>query len=308
MSSASSAAKSAAEPVLVLTGPTASGKSDLALPVAERLGAEILSLDSMAVYRRMDVGTAKPDAGERARVPHHLIDLVEPWEHFDTARYLAAAEAVLADVRARGRRALFVGGTALYLMGLRKGFFSGPSADPALRSRLEAEELAQPGTLHARLMQVDPDAAARIHRNDLRRLVRALEVFERTGQTITARQQQFAAQDRFDLRLVAVRVTREEVSRRIKARTQRMFQRGLLDEVKAIVAAGGFSRQAGQAIGYAQCLEFLAGRLRSDALVESVQQATRQLVRKQETWFRKMTELRQVEGSVDAVLAAFTTP
>jgi tRNA dimethylallyltransferase len=299
-------ASSPADPVLVLTGPTASGKSEIALEVAERLGAEILSLDSMAVYRRMDVGTAKPDAAERARVPHHLIDLVEPWEHFDTARYLAAAEAALAELRARGRRALFVGGTALYLMGLRKGMFAGPSADAALRARLEQEERDQPGSLHARLLQVDPEAAARIHKNDLRRLVRALEVFESTGKPITEWQQQFAAQDRFTLVLVGLRVTREAVSRRIKERTQRMFERGLLEEVKAIQAAGGFSRQAGQAIGYAQCLEFLAGRLRSDALMESVQQATRQLVRKQETWFRKMAELRQVECGVAAVLAAFT--
>ncbi|MGC1275510.1 MAG: tRNA (adenosine(37)-N6)-dimethylallyltransferase MiaA, partial [Planctomycetaceae bacterium] len=161
----------------VLAGPTASGKSAAGLALAERIGGEILSLDSMAVYRGMDVGTAKPSIEDRTRVPHHLIDLVEPSENFSVAEYLALAERACRDVVSRGRTPLFVGGTGLYLRSLLRGVFEGPAAGPEIRSRLE-HEAATLGVeaLHARLATVDPATAARLHPNDVRRVIRALEV------------------------------------------------------------------------------------------------------------------------------------
>ena len=191
MRDATPSANDAPEPVWVLTGPTASGKSGLAVELAERLDLEILSMDSMAIYRRMDIGTAKPAADERARVPHHLIDLVDPDEGFDTSRWCDAADAARAEVEARGRRVLFVGGTPLYLMAYFTGMMSGPAADDALRGRLQAREAETPGSLHRELTERDPTAAARIHPRDTKRLVRALEVLEHTGRPISEQQTSF---------------------------------------------------------------------------------------------------------------------
>jgi tRNA dimethylallyltransferase len=294
-----------AGPLWVLTGPTASGKSALAVEVAERAGAEVISLDSMAVYRRMEIGTAKPTPEERARVRHHLLDLVEPWEPFDTAKYLEAFERVERDLADRGARALVAGGTPLYLLALRKGFFRGPPAEAGIRARLEALEAARPGTLHERVVASDPAAGARIHPRDVKRLVRALEVLELTGRPLTEQQREFAAgPDRRPSVIVGVRMPRAELDVRIRARAGEMFRRGLLDEVREIQRAGGFSKEASQAIGYAQCLACLAGTIRREDLVLRVVQATRRLMRKQETWFRKMPEIRWVEPRADAVLAA----
>ncbi len=177
---------------LILTGPTGSGKSRLALDLAERLGAEIVSMDSMALYRRMDIGTAKPTSAERRRVPHHLLDVLDPWESASVAWWLQHALACCQDIVRRGKRPLFVGGTPLYLKALLHGLFDGPPADEAIRRRL-SEEAAIHGSesLHARLAAVDPVSAARLHTNDLRRLIRALEVWELTGRPISAWQTQW---------------------------------------------------------------------------------------------------------------------
>src|SRR5262245_43488586 len=167
--------------VLVLTGPTASGKTALGVALAERLGAEIVSMDSMALYRGMDIGTAKPGPDERRRVPHHLIDVLDPWESGSVAWWLERATACCREIEARGKRVLFVGGTPLYLKALLCGLFDGPPADPDLRRRLlrEADQIGRQ-VLHERLARVDPAAAARLHPNDLHRVVRALEVWEHT--------------------------------------------------------------------------------------------------------------------------------
>jgi tRNA dimethylallyltransferase len=299
-----------AEPLWVVTGPTASGKTALALQLAERLGLEILSMDSMAVYRGMDVGTAKPDADERARVPHWLVDLVEPSATFDTARWCEAAAAALAAVLARGRRAVFVGGTPLYLMAFFKGMMSGPAADPAVRARLEATEAAEPGRLHAELQQLDPDAAARIHRHDLRRLVRAHEVLQLTGRSISSQQQHF---DRptwaRPCRIVAVHRERDDLHVRVKQRTEWMLDHGLLAETEAIERSGGFSRTAGAAIGYAECRDFLRGRYKDrDELRNRIRRSTHQLIRRQTTWLRRLPDIAWLgDGAdVDAVQTALT--
>jgi tRNA dimethylallyltransferase len=281
--------------LLVLTGPTASGKSRIALELASRHGLEILSADSMSVYRRLDIGTAKPTAEERARVRHWAIDLVEPWQTFDTARYVAEADRVLADAAARGQRLLVVGGTPLYLMALLRGFFAGPSADPELRARFAEREASSPGALHEELSRVDPESAARIHRHDTKRLVRALEVFTHTGRPISELQQQFdSGPPRYPHRLVALSLPRDELKARVRARTTRMLEAGLVDEVRGVLAAGGFSRTAAEAIGYAETLAFLRGEIGADQLGYAIRTATHRLVRKQETWFRRFRDARRL--------------
>jgi len=230
------------DPLIVITGATASGKSAVAVLLAERLGGEVVSADSMQVYRGMDIGTGKPDAEARRRVPHHLIDVAWPWEGFSAQRFVEEAEAAIADIRRRGRVPLVVGGTVLYIRALTEGLFDGPSADWALRNRLIAEA-EQRGTahLHRRLAQVDPAAAAAIHVNDLRRIVRAIEVFEKTGTPISEQQRQF---DRPGVerqrRLFILDRDRADLYARINARVDRMMAAGWLDETRRLL--GGPTR------------------------------------------------------------------
>jgi tRNA dimethylallyltransferase len=279
---------------LVITGPTACGKSALAVEFAARHGCEILSMDSMAIYRGMDIGTAKPSTEERARVPHHLIDLVPPSESFDTSRWCDAADAAAAAVRARGRRPLFVGGTPLYLMAYFKGLIEGPAADPALRAALEAREDAEPGSLHRELAERDPVAAARIHPNDRRRCVRALEFLAHTGAPISSRQTTFGQSGwARPCRIVAINRPREELHQRVKARTIAMLAAGLLEEVRQLRDHGGFSREAAAGIGYRECLDHLRGRYKDlEELRNMIRRATHRLIRRQMTWLRRLEGVR----------------
>jgi tRNA dimethylallyltransferase len=286
-----------------LTGPTASGKTRIGLALAERLGAEILSLDSMAVYRGMDIGTAKPAAGEQARVRHHLIDVADPNEEYSLAEYVEAAHAAIADVRRRGRDVLFVGGTPLYLKSLLRGVSTGPPADHAFR-RAVIDEVRRLGTaaLHERLAQVDPLAAAKLHPNDLRRIVRALEVYKHTGRPLSH------AQTHFDERRPAEACKvfwldwpREELHRRIDARVERMFRGGLVEEVGRLADRHGeLSRTARQAVGYGEVLEHLAGKRDLAATIELVRTRTRQFAKRQRTWFRSLSECRRLPMSEPA--------
>lgn len=285
-----------------LVGPTACGKTAAGIEAALRIGAEILSLDSMSLYRGMNIGTAKPTAEERARVPHHLLDLAEPHEAFSTGRYLEAAEAAIADVAARGKLPLFVGGTALYLKGLTEGFFAGPSADWTLRNRLiaEAEERGVPA-LHQRLKAADPAAAARIHPNDLRRIVRALEVHQTTGRPISELQTQFGTpSSRYDCVLAGIRRDRAELHDRINRRVDAMFAAGLVEEVRALLAhPGGISHAAAQFVGYAEVIAHLRGDVNLAEAVERVKARTRQFAKRQSTWFRSFPQIRWVDASPD---------
>jgi tRNA dimethylallyltransferase len=266
-------------PLLVLVGPTAAGKSRFSIPVARALGAEIVSLDSMLVYRGMDIGTDKPrDLGG---VPHHLIDLLDPAERFDTRRYLDRADRAIEEIHARGRDALVVGGTALYLVSLLKGMFEGPARDDALRTRLAAEPS---GELHARLSEVDPETAARLHPNDRRRITRALEVFESTGRPLSELQQQWNAADRQPARLAGVRLPREALRARIAARVEEMFAHGLVDEVRAL----SLGPTAGQAVGYKEVAGHLAGAYDLAEAKRLVIRNTARLARRQETWFKRL--------------------
>jgi tRNA dimethylallyltransferase len=287
--------------LLFLTGPTACGKSRVGLVLAERLGAEILSLDSMAIYRGMDIGTDKPSAEDRARVPHHLIDLCEPSESFSTGRYVAAAEQAIAGTVARGRVPLFVGGTALYLKALAEGLFEGPQADWPLRRRLR-DEASRAGTqpLYERLRALDPAYAAKIHPNDLRRIVRALEVYEKTGRPISELHTQFGRPSlRYDCRVVCMRRAREEITRRIDRRVEMVFERGLVEEVRLLIGRGGLSQPARQALGYRQALAHLEGRLTIGAAVTLTQRDTRRFAKRQMTWFRSMPYVQWLDAAPD---------
>ena len=223
-----------------LSGVTAVGKTEVGLALAERLDAEIISLDSMAIYRGMDIGTAKPTPQQQARVPHHLIDIVDPDEEYSIDRYLAAAHAKIAEISSRGRQVLFVGGTPLYLKALLRGLDSGPPANWELRKEIEAE-VAEIGSeaLYERLKQFDPVAASQIHPHDTRRLIRALEVFRTTGQPITHHQLHFEeGRAAVDCRVFVLQRPRDEVHLRINDRVDSMIERGLVGEVEALTSNG----------------------------------------------------------------------
>lgn len=280
-----------------LTGPTASGKTSAGIELARRIGAEIASLDSMAVYRGLDIGTAKPTPDERRTAAHHLIDLVDPDQEFSLAEYLEAAEKAAAEIAARGREVLFVGGTPLYLKALLRGIFEGPPADWELRRRLQNEAREHgPDWLHVRLAAVDPVAASRLHANDARRLIRALEVFEKTGRPISVWQQQFErARPAEACKVFVLDWPRETLYARIDARVEQMFAAGLVAEVEAVLKTGkSFGRTARQALGYRETLEFLDGQRSLPETIELVKTRTRQFAKRQLTWFRSLSECRWI--------------
>lgn len=284
--------------VLVLTGPTGCGKSQLALDLAERLGAEIVSMDSMALYRRMDIGTAKPTVDDRRRVPHHLLDVLEPWESASVAWWLERAEACCRDITQRGKRPLFVGGTPLYLKALLHGLFDGPPADETIRRRLN-DEAASVGdaALHARLAVVDPVSAARLHPNDVRRVIRALEVWELTGRPISAWQTQWMTSDHppADSRCLCLDLPRPELYTRIDARVERMVAEGLVDEVRALrQLERPLSREAAQALGYKEMFAYLDGRTNLMDTIQHIQMRSRNFAKRQMTWFRHLP-VRRIE-------------
>ncbi len=280
-----------------LSGPTASGKTAVGVELALLLSAEIISLDSMAVYLGMDIGTAKPTLDECRGVPHHLIDVVSPGQEFTLAKYVAEAEQAAADITARGRVPLFVGGAPLYLKSMLRGIFAGPPADwPLRRTLLEIAERDGPECLHARLAEVDPQSAARLHPSDTRRVVRALEVWEKTGKSITALQQQFGqARQAADSRVFVLDWPRDELIVRIDQRVEAMFRQGLVEEVRKLLAGGSaLSRTATQAVGYREVIEHLDGVRNLSDTIELVKIRTRQFAKRQRTWYRSLSECRFV--------------
>ncbi len=289
-----------------LTGPTAAGKTGVGVELARRIGAEIVSMDSMALYRGMDLGTAKPTPEQRAAVPHHLIDLIEPHEQYSVAAYIEAARRCIDAIKARDREVLFVGGTPLYLKGLLRGIFEGPSADWAFRKGLRDEAgRHEPGWLHLRLAEVDPAAAQRLHPNDTRRLVRALEVYEKTGRPISELQRQFdAGRPAEACRVFVLNWPPKDLHARIDRRVEAMFAAGLLDEVRRLLKRPEpLSRTARKAVGYREVIEHLGGERTLDETVELVKSHTRQLAKRQRTWFRSLSECRfvPVPGRLEAV-------
>lgn len=296
--------------VYLLLGPTASGKSAVALELAGRRGAELLAVDSMKIYRRLDIGTAKPPASERAGIPHHLIDWKEPWESCSAAEWLTEAERIIRDAASRNIPLVAEGGTALYLKALREGLFPGPGRDTAIRKRLEEQAQREgPDTLVARLQLVDPDAARRIQPGDVRRTVRALEVFELSGRPISAQQVQWG-HFRKDIRFftAGLELERKTLYARIDARVQRMLEAGWLDECRTLLQLERpLSREARAALGYQTLFAHLRGEMDLPAAVERICFDTHHFARRQLTWFRKFTDVSWIavrpEDSVETIAA-----
>ncbi len=282
------------------------GKGSLGRELAKRTGGEIVSLDSMKVYRRMDVGTAKPSSEIRREIPHHVIDVVEPSEDFSVAKYVEHAERAIADIQTRDKPVFVVGGTPLYLKALTEGLFEGPGADPKIRARLhEAAAAHGSATLHRQLQEVDPRAADRIHPNDLRRIVRALEVFELTGKPISALQAQWDLERaRFDYILIGVRRELADQNHRTNERVTSMINAGLIDEVKSLLAEPKpLSTAARQALGYAEILQHLEGNVSLADALEMIKINTRQFAKAQRTWFKRFRKTEWIDLAPDTMVS-----
>ncbi len=275
-----------ARPVILIVGPTAGGKSALALALAQQLPehGEIISADSMQVYRGMDIGTAKPTLAERQLVPHHLIDIVEPDEPYSVDDWLSAALRLVEEIRGRGRRPIIVGGTNLYVKAFLEGLFDGSPPDQALRAQLAEWNTEQ---LHAEVSRIDPVIAERIHRNDRKRLTRAIEVYRATGTPLSAWQSQWgSAASRRDVLLIGLGWPVETINRRINARVRTMIEAGLVEEVRRLHGAGRLGRQAREALGYKQLIAAIEGRAALDDAIERIKIETRRFARKQRTWLK----------------------
>lgn len=275
--------------IAAIVGPTAAGKTALALELARRLPLEIVSCDSQAVVRGMDVGTAKPSPAERAQVPHHLLDVVEPGEEFSAAAFVAEADRAIAGIHARGRLPLVVGGTGLYLRSLLHGIVDAPPKDEALRRRLEARaEEEGDEVLHRELAAVDPEAAARIPTRDRVRVVRALEVHALTGRTLSSFHRDHQATLRYDALVLGVTPPREELYRRVNARAAVMLDEGLVDETRRLAADPAARPRLEACIGYREALAHLEGALTREEALEKIRQEQRRYAKRQLTWFRRM--------------------
>lgn len=284
----------------MIVGPTAGGKSNLAVDVALHASmgdgprGDIITADAFQVYRGLDIGTAKPTPAEQRGVPHHLIDIRDPGEKFTVADWLGESEKCIDAVRARGKLPIVVGGTHLYIKSFLEGMFEGPGADAALREQLAA---MPPAELRAELERIDPPTAAKLHPNDLRRTIRAIEVFRITGSPISQLQQQWdqAGKARTDCVLVGIEWPIELLNRRINARVRDMAARGLIDEVRNLWQAGKLIGQAREALGYKQLIDAFEGRCSIDDAIEQIKIDTRRLAKAQRTWMRR---LRPTLGSV----------
>lgn len=278
-----------------LSGATASGKTAVGIALARELNAEIVSLDSMTIYRGMDIGTAKPTTEQLAAVPHHLIDICDPTEEFSLAHYVQTAEECVRDIANRGKVALFVGGTPLYLKALLRGVDTGPPADWEFRAQVR-EEVDRVGVqaLHERLKQVDPLSASRLPPTDVRRTIRALEVYKITGKPISHAQVHF--EEGSDAEVFVLRWPREQIHRRIEDRVDQMFQQGLIEETRGLAERyGTLSRTASQAVGYRESFDHLAGNRTLAETVDRVKVRTRRFAKRQGTWFRGLTECRFID-------------
>lgn len=289
--------------VVVITGPTASGKTAYGIAVAEALGGEIVSADSMQVYRHLDIGTAKPTLEERARVPHHLIDVADPDEPYHAGRFRAEAAREVEEIAARGRVAVVVGGTALYLKVLLHGLAEGPGRDDEVRDALEARWRAGEGAaLWEELRRVDPTLATRLHPNDRTRIVRGLEVWLATGRPLSVLHDEHRfAQRAYDALILGLTVDRAELCRRIDARVRRMVEAGWVEEVRRVLALGyGPELPPLQAIGYRELCAWVRGGADLEGVVAAIQHETRRFAKRQMTWFRRMNVTWVDPGAPDA--------
>ena len=291
----------------VIAGPTASGKTALAIELAKRLEAEIISADSQQVYRHFDIGTAKPSAAELAAVPHHLISIADPLEDFSAARFGKLADEAIARIHQRGKKVIVVGGTGLYLRVLLHGVMPGPSRDEALRGELEAfADREGNAALHARLAQIDPVTAAKHPVQDRLRVIRALEIHQLTGRPASEHREEHAfAADRYEYRLFVLNPPRERVYEAINLRTREMFESGLLEETRALVEQGYREAAPMRAVGYVQALQVIDGALTTQHAITDVAQKTRHYAKRQWTWFKKEkgATLLAPRGALETILS-----
>ncbi len=273
----------------IICGPTASGKSDLALQLAENLGLEIISADSRQVYRKMDIGTAKATMEERHRVPHHLVDIVNPDEEFTAADFGFLGRKAVEDIQVRGRHPLVVGGTGFYLQTLTEGLLPAPGADKALRSAFEEIEAeGEPRVLHRMLSEVDPELAARLPAGDRVRIVRGLEIFRRTGRRLSELQREHAFSDRpFRTLKIGLTIDRDELYNRIDCRVESMIAAGLLEEARYLLQQYSPEIKALRTIGYRECSDLFRGKASVEETAALIQRNTRRYAKRQMTWFRR---------------------
>lgn len=294
--------KSDLPPAIFLMGPTASGKTELAVQLAQKLETEIISVDSVLVYKGMDIGTAKPTADERKGIPHHLIDILDPAEVFSTGRFRKLALQLMEDISRRGKVPILVGGTMLYFNALFNGLASLPEANPDVRKKLDEELLATgKEAMHARLKSVDPESAERIHPNDPQRVQRALEVYQLSGKPITqffveAQQDQIPYQK---IKLIVAPEDRKQLHEKIAQRFKLMIELGLIEEVSALYQRGDLTEKMPsiRAVGYRQAWSYLQGEYDLDTMIEKAIIATRQLAKRQFTWLRREQDALQYASS-----------
>jgi tRNA dimethylallyltransferase len=291
--------------LVVLVGPTASGKTALGVELAERIGGEVVSADAFAVYRGLDIGTAKPDRAVRARVPHHLIDIADPGARYSAGMFVRDADEAITEIRARNRVPIVVGGTHFYVRALLYGLFEEPAKDQLLRDELEREWSGDPSSVRARLERLDPAAAARILPNDRQRILRALEVCILSGRSMTELWREQADHGvRYRNVMLGLDPPRKELHATIAVRVEKMFAAGLLDEVEGLLAGGiPPTVHALKAIGYRESCLVLGGALTVAQALERAKAATRQLAKRQMTWLRAEGEVQWLAGQLDVALA-----
>ena len=281
--------------LVIILGPTAVGKSDVALDIAAELYGEIVNADSQQVYRYLDIGTGKPSVEDRARVPHHLIDLVNPDEEFNAALFRQLAMTGIGDIHQRERNAIVCGGTGFYLKALTQGLFVGPGQDSRIREKLE-RDIGENGlaVVYNRLVKIDPSVTSTIHPNDRQRIIRALEVFELTGKPLSEWQKEHAfGDDPYEIVKIGLNRDRAELYDRINRRCERMIQNRLLEEVRGLISKGyGVELKPLRSVGYRQMGAVLNGVLSLEDALEEMKQETRHLAKRQLTWFRSDTEIR----------------
>ncbi len=299
------------KPIICIAGPTASGKTALAVELAKELNGEVISCDSMQVYRRMDIGTAKPSMEEQQGIVHHMIDVAEPEEDFSVSRYCHLATPILENVLSRGKTAIIAGGTGLYMDSLIRGNDFAPFPSTGVREKLEERaDIEGTAVLLSELTAIDPDAAQKLHLSDRKRIIRALEVYHETGETITAhnRRTQTIAPRYTPIWLGLDFEERSELYRRIDLRVDRMLQQGLVEEIKALLASGIPEKcTAMQAIGYKEFVDALAGRASLESAAQQVKLSSRHYAKRQLTWFRRNSNMhwltRQTKDNSDEILA-----
>jgi len=274
------------KPVIVLLGPTGVGKTGASILLAKDLNTEIISADSMQIYRHMDIGTAKPSEGERVAVRHHMIDIIDPSEPYSTGRYIGEVQPIIERLLNKGKIPVVVGGTGLYIKAMTRGIFSGPSSDPELRSRLLAMEEEEKGSLYAYLCEIDPEAAEKIEKNNIRRVIRAIEVCVKSGSPISSLQKDLTRPLPYDFVKIGLTRERKELYAMIDERVDIMLKQGLQDEVKKILGMRP-DRTPLQAIGYKEIIRFLNHEIDLQEAVRLIRRNSRRYAKRQFTWFRQ---------------------